>query len=392
MTMKRLVTSLALTLPLLVLLAGCGDSFPDEEMHLGLELKTRPYGIIIEPPEAHPGQEVQVTLLGHTPSPSALEISWQVALDYDLGLYEVDEIERNFRPVPAGSIAFDDDGFFTQTFTWTVPDSALIHTSALGEVITDEFLAGLATMAMAATGDPVSDPPLKSEVDSWLKDLTSPGIDALGPEDRFAVLALVDRFACQIRLRATLDDGNLVDATKNLTVRHSGRLPSTNINLNTEVTSFRLVALHKRNAETADLDDESIKRTVFDLGTSAEQPGAPLAIPFDADRSYFLEIDHSLQIYDAPYEMGIQESEGHSQRWYYFRRDDPRSAAAFFVNDDGDPAEMFDLDERARIDPDGVGSEYRVVAVPRDGRDDWRAFHATPGTGLAQAWLLFVEP
>ena len=29
------------------LLAGCGENFPDEEMHLGLEAKVRPYGVTV---------------------------------------------------------------------------------------------------------------------------------------------------------------------------------------------------------------------------------------------------------------------------------------------------------------------------------------------------------
>ncbi len=387
--MKRTLILMMPAVLLLGLLSGCGDNFPDEELHFGLEQKTRPFAVVIEPPEAQPGQEVTVTLLGHSPRPEALDISWRVALDYDLGLYEVDEIERNYRPVPSGAPTFDLDGFFTQSFTWTVPDSSILLSSALPEVLTDPILANLARVALGLeAGAPVP----KSQVDSWLGQLSHLEYLSMDPDEQAVVAALADRFACQVRLRATLDDGDLVDVTRNLTVRHARRLPTANVNENTFVDLLQLVVLEKRDAEESDLHDQDVPRQVYWLSTEPDRPGLVVEVPFYRNRSYFLILNFDLQQYEAPYEPGLFQSETGTRRWYYYRRDDPTSGEALFITDQGDDAEMFDLDNEPRIDPAGVGAEYRLVAVARDLRDDWVAYHATPGTGLAQALIRFVAP
>ena len=91
-------------------------------------------------------------------------------------------------------------------------------------------------------------------------------------------------------------------------------------------------------------------------------------------------------------QMGLTVREVRSLRWYYRRSDAPRADHAFFVTDAGDPAEMGDLDDQPRIDPPGAGAVYRIVAVPRDHRDDWVAYHAVPGTGLGVGVVRFVAP
>ena len=389
--MKHLLNiSLAVLLPALLLgLAGCGDSFPDEELHFGLEQKTRPFAVIVDPPEAEPGQEVTITLLGHTPHAGALDITWLVALDYDLGLYEVDEIERNYRPVPAAAPTFDEDGFFSQTFTWTVPDSTILLSSALPAEMSDPILANLARLVLDL---PAGAPVLKAAVDAHLAAVDHLAYQDLEPDLQAATAALADRFACQVRLRGTLDDGEKVDATRNLTVRYARRLPSPNVNENTFVDSFQLIALDKRDARESDLHDPEVARQVFALNTSPELPATPVEVPYNESWSYFLFLDYDLQLYEAPYEPGLYQRETRSRRWYYYRRDDPGAAPALFITDEGDAAEMFDLDDEPRIEPAGPGALYRIVAVARDRRDDWVAYHATPGTGLAQALVTFVEP
>ena len=295
--MKRTLIMMMPAVLLLGLLSGCGDNFPDEELHFGLEQKTRPFAVVIEPPEAQPGEEVTVTLLGHSPRPEALDISWRVALDYDLGLYEVDEIERNYRPVPSGAPTFDLDGFFTQSFTWTVPDSTILLSSALPEVLNDPILANLARVALGLeAGAPVP----KSQVDSWLGQLSHLEYLSMDPDEQAVVAALADRFACQVRLRATLDDGDLVDVTRNLTVRHARRLPTANVNENTFVDLLQLVVLEKRDAEESDLHDQDVPRQVYWLSTEPDRPGLVVEVPFYRNRSYFLILNFDLQQYEAP--------------------------------------------------------------------------------------------
>ena len=98
-TLTKLLIAAALALAPFPL-AGCGDGFPDEEMHLGLEDKTRPYAITVEPPEVAPGQAVTVTLDYHAARPGEIEHRWRVALDYASGPYEADEVERRLVALP----------------------------------------------------------------------------------------------------------------------------------------------------------------------------------------------------------------------------------------------------------------------------------------------------
>ena len=369
-------------------LAGCGDSFPDAEMHLGLENKVRPFAVVVEPPEAAPGETVQVTLLAWAADPDELDATWRVALDYDLGLYEVDEIERNYRPVPAGLPTAAADGFVNQTFAWTVPDSALLLTSALPDVIDDPLLLALLAAAGLGDGAPVT----RAEVDALLKALT-PGDLALLPADtRDAVFAVVDRFACQVRLRGTLDAGRAVDVTRNLTIRHTARLQGANTNHNTRVTEFAVVALHRRDAVESDIDDPAVDRDRYPFVAGGVRLAERLEVPLHADWTYYLTLDYELESYDAPFEPGLTVTEGRSRRWYYRRQDQPQSAHQFFVTDSGNEAEMVDLDDRPRVDPDGVGSVFRVIAAARDLREDWVAFHAVPGTGISEGVIEFVQP
>ena len=383
--MKRII----LLLGTLTVLAGCGDRFPDEELHFGLENKVRPYAVVIEPPEAAPGETVQVTLLAHAPNPAELDVSWRVALDYDLGLYEVDEIERDIRPVAVAVLPVADaEGFVTQTFNWTVPDSTLLLTSALPDVIDDPLLLALLQDAGLGDGSPVT----RTEIDAWLKALTPGDIALLPPAAQEAVMAVVDRFACQVRLRATLDDGRAVDVTRNLTVRHTGRLGGSNVNHNTELTTFAVVAVHGSDAVRSDLDDPSVAQTRYPFVVNGAAVADTVTVPFRADWTYFLDLDYTLESYAAPYERGLTVREGRSRRWYYYRLDAPASDHPFFVDSEGNSAEMSDLNDQPRVDPPRAGAVYSLVAVPRDQRDDWVAYHAVPGTGLGRGVVRFVAP
>ena len=64
-----------------------------------------------------------------------------------------------------------------------------------------------------------------------------------------AILAMADLFATQIRLRATLTGGQIVDVTRNVTIRHSGRLGSPNVNTNPTLGEFEIVVIPRPDAD-----------------------------------------------------------------------------------------------------------------------------------------------
>lgn len=387
--MKRL-RDIALLLPVAGLLAGCGEGFPDEEMHLGLEDKVRPYAILVEPPEAAPGDTVRVTLLARAPRPSDLDIRWQVALDFDRGLYEVDGVERNLRPLAAPEPVFDQDGFLSQTFAWVVPDSTHLYSSALPAVLDEPLLAAFAAQLPGLGSGPTW---RKDEIDAWLKAQDGATLGAMDPATRAAAWGLADRFACAVRFRATLRTDITVDITRNLTIRHTRRLAGPNQNHNTYVLSFDVVGVARRDASLADLRDPDIPqvRQVF-VDSWGQRVADRIEIPLHADWTYFVRGDFAAQSYTSPWDPALVLEELATFRWYYYRQDAPASDHAFLVTGEGDAAEMWNLDDAVRLAPDGPGSTFRVLLVARDGRREWDAFHATPGTGVAEGVIAFVEP
>lgn len=375
-TLLLLVAGLALT--------GCGDSFPDEEMHLGNQNKTRPLGVLVEPPDAAPGDTVTVTLLARSPAPDDLDITWRVAQDFDNGLYEADEVERDFRDLAPAPAVADADGFLSQSFTWVVPDSVLLNTTAIPAVLSDPLMAGLAEYVVGSLR--------KADVAAYLADLTPADLAAMDPDRREAALGLADVFACQVRFRARLHDDRIIDVTRNLTVRHSRRLGSANLNRNAAVTELAVVALELEDGRRRHIGDPAVAQTTYPFITGGVRVAGTVQVPYRAGWTYYLVTAFAPEQYMSPFTYGQLLGEEGSYRWYYYRQDAPRSDNPFFRTEDGKDAEMWNLKEEARVQPPVAGARYRIVAAVRDERGEWKRYHAVPGLGVAEGVVEFVEP
>lgn len=388
--MNRTARLLLTTIAGALLLAGCGETFPDEEAHFGLEDKIRPYEITLDPPEAAPGQTVTATLRYHMPRPVAAAATWRVALDFDAGLYEADVIERAMVEVADVDPAeVDAAGFVTQEARFTVPVTIYDTTSAIAEVIDDPFLLALLDLLPAGL---VSDPPRKAEVAGLLASISAEDLASLDPAQALLVQRVADLFACAVRFKVTLEDAMVVDVTRRLTVRHSGRLLSGNTNVNAAITDYLVGEVPRPDFDLGGLGDVlgDVNWHAFD-GTA--DSGHPLAtVPFDPGHTYFMRVRFQPQQYTSPFELeGLLEEQG-EHRWYYYRLDAPGSAHQFFVTEEGDEAAMYELDDDARIAPPGVGAHYRVLAVVRDERGDWAGYHASPGSATVMGEVVFVAP
>ena len=386
--MKYLSLAVLLTLAAAGL-SGCGEGFPDEEMHFGIEDKVRPFAVVIEPPEAAPGETVTVTLLAQAGDPDEVDITWRVALDYDLGLYEADEVERHYRDLPTPSTSSDTDGFLSQTFAWTVPDSALLYTSAMPEILTDPAVVYLVEQLI---GPAAGSPPNRTAVDAWLKARTPAELAQMTPLEREGVWALADRFACQVRFRAVMRTGETVDVTRNLTIRHTSRLGGPNTNRNASVYDFTIGAVNKIDATKEDLYDPDLQVRWYDFILWGEGVASQVWVPFHDDWTYYVRVRHSPEEYTSPFDPTLVVREGSRYNWYYYRRDEPQSGHHFFVTEEGEEAEMWDLGKDSRIMPAGPGSTFRLVAAVRDFRDDWVMYHAVPGAAVEQGIVQFVSP
>jgi len=370
------------------LVAGCGDDYPDAEMHLGLEDKIRPFGVVVEPPDVSPGDTLQVTLRYHAPRPSQADERWRVALDYATGLYDADEVERRYVALdglPAGVV--DDEGFVTRSFAYVVPDSVLLWTSAIPDLVTDELMVQLIA---ALLGDAAGNPPRKTAVDAWLRALTPDDLAAMDPTARAAALRLADLFACRIRFRATLEDGMTVDATRTVTVRHSRRLESANVNENAAVTRFAVGGLPYTDVDLRDLDRYADEVVWYGFtGTSAN--GLPLAtVPGDPAWTYFVSVRFAPEPYTSPYEPDRVLSEVGHYRWYYYRVDAPGSGHVLLANEEGEVTEMWELDEDVRLLPPGGASLYRLFAVVYDERPEWERYQVTWGSAVTVGEVRFA--
>lgn len=372
--------------------AGCSDHFTDTEMHLGSERKIRPIAVLCDPPEAAPGEIVTVTLMCWAPDPSALRVDWQVALDYDLGGYEADEVERHVVPLgrehPLPPPVDTGSGFLTQTFRYQVPDSVLLQSSAIPVPIRDEATIAFAQALASGPADPRS----KDDIDAYLRALTAEAVAAMDAESRGAALALADRFACRIRFRAKMRTDIVVDVTRNLTVRHSGRLGSPNVNANPGVARFDVVGIPRPDAD--DWDDPAFRDEVVRYPFLPEAGGAPVArVPVDPGWTYYLVMAAELQEYRSPFSGERLFTEADEYRWYYFRLDVPSDSHALFRNDTGDETEMYALDDNVRLIPPAAPGEsrYRVIGCVRDARPEWTMYQTSPGATAAIGEIVFTR-
>jgi len=306
------------------------------------------------------------SLVLHTSAdPDELDITWRVALDYDLGIYETDEVERNYRNLAVPMPSVDSEGFLSQTFQWVVPDSALLYASALPEILDDPALIFLAEELI---GPDAGSPPTKSAVDRWLKETTADFFFG-NPPMAEATWALADRFACQVRFRATLRTARIIDVTRN-----------------------SVVDLTKVDATRDDLLDPTIEKTTYPIIDLLWSENVPVQIPVQDGHTYYLKIEPLEEGYFSPFDQNLFITERMSFHWYYYRQDNPTSDHNFFVTEEGEGAQMWDLDDEVRIMPDGTGSGFRVATVTRDFRDNWVQYHATPGVTLTEFTLEFIAP
>lgn len=387
---KRILTAVSLVLAAMAFLAGCGDRFTDVEMHVGGEEKIRPIAVVCEPPEAAPGDSVRVSLLFWAPDPAAVHVGWRVSLDYDLGGYEADEVERRVvdledtqvLPLPVD----DGHGFLTQTFTYVVPDSALLWSSGLPSPMRDEAMIALARVLVPGNPDATS----KAGVEAYLRALNPEDLNTMDPMTRAMAFALADRFACRIRFRATLHAGIVVDVTRNLTIRHSRRLGSPNTNDNPEVSRLEVLAIPHPDVEDYDKPEyqNEIVRYPFPVTSGGI---AEIRVPRHSDWTYYLVMTPGLQEYTSPFSGDRLFTENDTYRWYYFWMDDPANEFALFRDDPGDPTEMWTLDEHVRLAPPGGGeARYRIIGCLRDERPEWSLYQTSPGVTVAMGELVFV--
>lgn len=381
--------------PLMLAQSGCDTTYPNEEMDIAGSDRTRPFAIVCEPAEAVPGEMVGVWLFYYEPDTDLRDVSWQVALDYDMGLYEADEIERDIRPIHVPHLPSPDpQGFFQHYGSYQVPDDALLRATSLPEVITDELVLSLARPLL----DKESQTPVtKREIDVFLADVagTEDWDLAVDPDTAAAIRLLSDLFASRIRFRATINGTVHVDVTKTLTIRYSREIGTINVNENTTGASPRIVAVPHPDVAFEDYSQYADEIMIFEL--TRLYPllpyEDPTPVPLHTDWTYYLTTALSLQHYVSPHEQQVQQ-EDYILRWYHYGLTSGAAAHPLFAQDDGGEAEMGDLDSDVRLiaPATGTGYEYRIITCAYDYRVEWRSYAATPGTDFMMSSFVFEAP
>lgn len=367
--------------------AGCSDDFVGLEMNLDEEDKPRPLAIVLDPPEAAPGETVAVTLLWSEAHPDGAAVTWRVAQEYDPGIYGVNPVERRFQnldeafglPAPRRDAA----GFFRQTFSYTVPDSILLWSEGLARAAGDVELAPLIQTLL-----PGSEGRERDAIDAYLRELDGADLAALGPAERALVTQVADVFAAQIRFRATLSRGIRVDVTKALTVRYARPVGSANANTNPQVASWSVVALPEYDAEWEDWSEGSdgVVRTPIALGAEP----VTTEVVRTAGWTYYLVAESTRERYNSPF-AGPEHAEEAEFLWFWRGLGAVSGDFALLVGDDGEEVDMPALDEAVRLaPPDGPdAATFRVYLVLRDGRPEWEGYAGTPGMALGAVDLTF---
>ncbi|MCA9759471.1 MAG: hypothetical protein KDA27_26995 [Candidatus Eisenbacteria bacterium] len=369
----------------LFLLSGCSDDYAGEEWRLGEEDKIRALGVVIEPPEAAPGETVDVTLHWYDPRPAATQIDWQVALEFDPGNYGVDPVERRFVDLNGAGVpkstTDSGDGFFTQTFSFQVPDSVLVWSPAVSTLMQADEVEVVAE-AFAEWADPTP-----AGWNAFLSSLTAEDLASMDPESADVIRSISDLFAAQIRFHASIEHGSTVEATRTLTVRYSSALGSKNVNENTEVASLYLVGIPGYDVVWSERDEYEGRMKWTEVAID-DEVHASVSDSLQGGWTYYLVCDGLAQSYGSPYADGAELEELIGYRWFRFRAADPTSDQPFFVTDMGDDADVYDLDEAVRIEP-SKGERYRVCVVLRDERPEWARYQASPGQRVVLADILF---
>jgi hypothetical protein len=334
-----------ITLVLLsVLLVSCNE-FSSEYSNIIEDDKVRPIAVVLDKPEAAPGDTVHVKL-HYYDAGKDVAINWQVALDYSINNYSSKGEEKEVRELDNYIIP----GGTEDEFSFVVPKGAenpLLLSSMLPDAIT-----GLGT---------------KSELIDMLDNMDGSQI----PAD---VLPFIDNFLCVIVLRATLISDMELSVTKRLTVRYSNKVDydllgrQSYVNTNPQLNRIGIVTLNKKDA-TYYSDKAEILSTepqFFDNLASTVD-----TFIVEQNKSYFLIADTSgaYQNYLSP--EGNLFKEQLFYGWFYTNLDDSDRdwKDLIEIGESGVSDEMYIV--KLDIPEDRNMHNFLIRTVVRDYRPEW---------------------
>ncbi len=369
--MHRL-TALAFAAPLC--LAGCAE-FPEKYENVIADAKIRPFAIVIDPPEAAPGDTVRVSLKLYDAGKS-YAIDWRTALKFQVK----QAITGSAFPTASEWIDPDSAGLAPGgaegrlDFRFVVPDGArnpLRFSGYVPDTLPTASLPedGGAALAEIGIGFSAAGVPR----DTLLAALAS------HPRLPNALAPLVDGFLALVQIQARVTaPGFSLDVSKNLTVRYSNRLAAganaSNVNANPRLDSIGFIHVRAKDVtDFAKIGGHASDTLFFVASHGPIEPriaGDTLRIvPGD---SYFLIASPQAppQTYRSP--AGSLHSEQYFYQWFYTQLDFPTTDwDKGIVTDHGDRS----LDRPVipiRFPAAGAGLRRFVIrATVGDSRPEW---------------------
>lgn len=365
-------------------LTGCAD-FLGKEVNIETGVKTRPVAVIIEPPEAMPGDSIAVVAYYYDPTPATTAVSWKLALDYRFNLYGTLETEAAVIDLAeqmwGEEVSRDDEGMVRHAFHVVIPDSVISLASSIPAVIEEEFPPEIRALLDLPEDAPVT----KHDVADFLQ-AVDPA--TLSPNAYAWWAAYVDFFSCQVRFRGRIVNEIDLEITKNLPIRYSRKFGSTNVNTNPTIESLAILQVHHPDVD--DSDDIGL----YPTDTTYVYHRDPLVaaqhtIAVDPSYTYYILMTHNIETYRSP--AGIEHPEEHEYAWYVSGLGNAGNEEPLFVSDDGGEGEMEEFDELVRLDPPGGPRSRRVMVygILRDYRREWRMYNGVPGAAFASGEILF---
>jgi len=308
----------------MAMLIGCAD-FPEKYENVIEGQKIRPFAIILEPPEAAPGDTVKVSLKMYDADKN-YTVDWELALKYQIDNYdalpqvsEIIDLEAGDRKINPTA-----DGL---EFSFVIPKGSQ-NPLSLSE-LTPELLRSVDEISsseraeLELLGISDLDKGLKKKAVIELVEGLSSIPNELSP--------IVDNLVALIQLKAKVTStGFKLNITKNLSVRYSNQLGKgsylSNVNQNPRIDSLGIIRVHKAGITDINKISKFVSDTVY-LNFSSDNVKT---IEFDTievreDYSYFAFAKSlgSEQVYRSPDEK--QHTEVLFYQWFYTNLDDVSS-------------------------------------------------------------------
>ncbi len=307
------------------IMVGCAD-FPEKYDNVIEGQKIRPFAIVLDPPEAAPGDTVHVILKMYD-ADKEYNVDWELGLEYQIDNYDALPVVNYVLNMEEENMLINQSENGLE-FSFVVPtgnQNPLLLSSILPQVILQEedvdgdVKSQLGNIGVDVNGGDISREDL---VEAFENNQSLP--NELSP--------LVDNMVALVQLRAKVrSPGFSLDVTKNLSIRYSNRLESgdfiSNVNENPVIDSIAIIRVYHKDItdpkEIKNYDSDTLYFKTY--GEDLEGDLVYDTLEVGEKQSFFAMAtsNNSQQSYRSPNEKVHKEDLFYS--WFYTNLDDVES-------------------------------------------------------------------